>query len=333
MPTIRDVAERAGVAPITASRVINCSGSVSAGTRERVVAAAEELGYVPNQLARGLRSRRTHTLGLILTDITNPFWTTVARGVEDAASRRGFSVIFCNTDESEHRQERQVRVLLEKRVDGFLLVPAGNTTQHIALIQEQGVPVVVLDRPLSAEVDIVRGDSEGGAYQLTQHLLKLGHRRIAVLGGPEGLSVVSARVAGYIRARHEFGCDVTEPCILYGSFTQSAGYQMAQRALTLDPRPTALFALNNFIAIGAMRGLRDAGVQIPDDVTLVGFDDLPTNFVVDPFLTVACQPAYDMGQHATKLLLARLSKEETGDFREVVLPTELIVRRSCGSFD
>lgn len=330
MPTIYDVAERAGVAPATVSRVINESGYVSEETRVRVRRAIDELGYTPNRLARGLRSKQTQTIGLVVTDITNPFWTTVARGVEDAANQAGFSVILCNTDESDAKQDQYVNLLLEKQVDGFLLVPATRHGTAVSLVQERAVPIVVLDRRVPFPVDTVRGDSEGGAYQLTEHLLRLGHRRIALLGGSVDVSTAQERAVGYRRALEEAGIPVDESLILHRAFTQQAGYAMTQVALKMELRPTALFAVNNFIAIGAARALRDAELRVPEDVALVSFDDLPTTLIVEPFLTVAAQPAYEMGRLATELLMTRISGQATGDHREIILPTKLIVRRSSG---
>jgi len=331
MTTIRDVAKRAGVAPITVSRVVNNSGYVSEKTRARVEAAIADLGYVPNVLARSLRSRRTDTLALILTDISNPFWTTVSRGVEDAASDAGFNVILCNTDESEVEQDKYLRVLLQKQVDGVLLVPARSALEPIQFVQSQDTPVVVLDRLIpNAQADTVHCDSEEGGYQLTHLLLSLGHRRIAVLSGPQGVSTAEERVAGYQRALAEAGIDIDPALIHYGRFSLESGYTMTQQVLAVTPRPSGLFASNNFIAIGALRALRDAGLQVPEDLALVGFDDLPEDLVVDPFLTVVAQPAYEMGQRATELLLARLSGEAPEAYQEIVLPTVLIVRQSSG---
>jgi LacI family transcriptional regulator len=304
---------------------------VSEKTRARVEAAIADLGYVPNVLARSLRSRRTDTLALILSDISNPFWTTVARGVEDAASDAGFNVILCNTDESEIEQEKYLHVLLQKQVDGVLLVPARSGLEPIQFVQSQDTPVVVLDRLIpDAQADTVRCDSEGGAYQLTRLLLSLGHRRIAVLSGPQGVSTAEDRVAGYQRALTEAGLEVDPGLVYYGQFSLESGYTMTQQVLAVTPRPSGLFAGNNFIAIGALRALRDAGLQAPEDLALVGFDDLPADLVVNPFLTVAAQPAYEMGRRATELLLARLSKDAPEAYQEVVLPTEIIVRQSSG---
>jgi LacI family transcriptional regulator len=328
MPTIYDVAERAGVAPVTVSRVLNNSGYASETTRSKVQAAIAELGYTPNRLAQGLRSKQTQTLGLVVTDITNPFWTTVARGVEDAANRQGFSVVLCNTDESQSKQNQYVDLLLQKQVDGFVLVPAGNDVKSVLLIQKRGVPVVVLDRRVPVSVDSVRCDSEEGAYQLARHLLERGHRRIAVLSGSQEVSTAMDRVIGYRRALNEAGITVDERLILYRSFTHQAGYEMTAAVLDVVPRPTALFAVNNFIAIGAIRALRAVGMRIPQDMALVAFDDLPLTLIIEPFLTVASQPAYEMGQRATELLLSRLAGSAGPNPTQILLPTVLTVRQS-----
>jgi LacI family transcriptional regulator len=329
-PTIKDVAKRAGVAPITASRVINDSGYVRESTRQRVEDAIEALGYVPNRIARSLRSKRTHTLALVLSDIANPFWTTVARGVEDVANGEGFSVILCNTDESPKKEDSYVRVLLQKQVDGFILVPAHSDAHSATLIMKQSVPLVVLGRTVPLPVDTVRSDSERGAYDLTRYLLELGHRRIAMLSGPREVSTATDRVIGYCRALLEAGIPQDEHIIVHEKFTREGGHAMAQRVLALTPYPTALFAGNNFIAIGAFRALREAGLVVPDDVSLVSFDDLPPNFSLEPFLTVVAQRAYDMGQTATQLLLRRLAEGCCDQPEEILLPTDLIVRRSSG---
>jgi LacI family transcriptional regulator len=326
MSTLHDVAKLAGVSPITASRAINNSGYVSEKTRTRVQTAAKKLKYMPNSLARSLRSQRTATLALVVTDITNPFFTLIARGVEDAASAAGFSVFFCNTDESEAKEEEYLNILLQKQVDGILLVPVRNTPGSVKFIHDHGASVVVLDRRISGvTTDTVRCDSEGGAYQLTQLLVKLGHRQIAILTGPQGVSTAEDRVAGYQRALAEAGLT---PLVYHNAFNQTGGYEMTQQALAALPRPTALFAANNFIALGALKALQAAGVRVPEDMAIVAFDDLPPTLVTFPFLTVAAQPAYEMGRVATKLLLERLAGAEAQ--AEMVLPTEIVLRQSSG---
>ena len=331
MPTIHDVAKRAGVGSITVSRVINNSGYISSETRERIQKAIDELGYVPNTLARSLRSRRTNTVALMVTDITNPFFTTLARGVEDTANEAGYTVIFCNTDESAAKEEKYLNVLLQKQVDGLLLVPTQRSVNSIHQILKHGTPVVVLDRRIpEVDVDSVRCDSLDGAYKLTKYLVSLGHRQIAIMSGAVGVSTADDRVAGYRKALEEDGIAISDRYILRGEFTPDSGYSMTEQAINLPLRPTALIAANNFITIGAMKALQEAEMEVPEDMALAGFDDLPPAIVTFPFFTVVSQPAYEMGTQAMQLLLKRLSAKEVVAFQEVILPTQLIVRRSSG---
>jgi LacI family transcriptional regulator len=326
--TILDVARRAGVAPITVSRVVNQSGYASPATRARVESAVAALGYVPNTLARSLRSHRTHTLALVLTDITNPFFTLAARGVEDAAAEAGFTLIICNTDESEEKERRYIRMLLEKQVDGILLVPARGRIQSVRWVEAQQTPLVLLDRRLPGRpADTVRCDSAGGAFQLTRHLLEGGHRRIAMLSGPKGVSTADDRIRGYRRAMAESGLK-NLAMVLRGSFTCESGAGMTRQLLALKPRPTAVFAANNFLAFGVLRALHEAGITVPEQMSLVTFDDLPANLQLEPFLSVASQPAYEMGQTATRLLLDRVLHRSLSPPREIVVPPQIIVRQS-----
>ena len=330
MPTIRDVAKRAGVASMTVSRVINDSGYVSDATRAKVEAAILELDYVPNMLGPSLRFNQTNTLALVLTDITNPFWTTVARGVEDAANEVAYSVILCNTDESLEKQTQYVEMLLKRRIDGILFVPADDSPEAVELIRGQNVNVVVLDREIPGveDLDIVRGDSLGGAYDLALHLVELGHKEIAILTGPQRISTSVERVAGFRRAMQEMGLDHNLDNVYWGAFNQSSGFAIATEALASRPRPTALLAVNNFIAHGAIQAVHSAGLSVPEDISIVSFDDIPENINPTPFLTAAVQAAYDMGFQATKLLLARLADEGPQVSQNIILPTRIIVRSS-----
>ena len=331
MATLQEVAKRAGVSPITVSRVVNQTGYFSGATRERVQQAVAELGYMPNTLARSLRSKRTNTLGLILTDITNPFFTTLARGVEDAASAAGFTVVFCNTDESETKELRYTQMLLEKRVDGILLVPARSSLASVELARKHKTPLVALDRAQpGAGVDVVRCDTEDGAYRLTKLLLGLRHRRIVALTGPRDNPTAQERAAGYRRAMAEVGLKEDAMLVFYGEFNQQSGFEMALQALSNSPRPTALLAANNFLTIGAMKALQHCGLKVPEDLALTGFDDLPPAMVTFPFFTVASQPAYEVGQRGLGLLLERLDGSAPQETREVILPIEIIIRLSSG---
>jgi LacI family transcriptional regulator len=331
MTTIQDVARRAGVAPITVSRVVNNSGYASEETRKRVESAIKELGYIPNTLARGLRSKRTNTLALVLTDITNPFFTMIARGVEDVASAAGFTVFFCNTDESKKKEEKYIEILTQKQIDGIVLIPACGNPDSIEFLRAKQIPVVLLDRRVpDVEIDLVRCDSKTGAYQLIKRLTALGHKDIAAITGPEGISTSDDRVAGYRQALFEAGLKDHER-IYFGSFTQDSGYTLAVQALEAQPRPTALFGANNFISIGILKALRDADLLVPENISVVGFDDLPISMVVDPVLTVLSQPAYQMGEQAAMLLLSRLREDYPNKYQEIILPTRIIERTSISA--
>ena len=330
--TIHDVARLAGVSSMTVSRVINASGRISPATSARVSQAIAELGYMPNALARQLRSSRTKTLALVVTDITNPFFTTIARGVEDAARARGYAVMFCNTDESEQEELEYIRMLIQRRVEGILLVPATNSSGSLQLLHDQGLPVVVIDRRAGSwEVDQARTDSEAGAYLAIRHLLDLGHRRIVAIAGPENVSTSTDRVAGYRRAMAEEGLPAESQQFLFGEYNETSGYEMMQRVLASPPQPTAVFAANNFIAYGALRALNEAGISIPTDMSIASFDDVPQGWIFDPALTVVSQPAYKIGRTAAALMLNRLASVEPTEGRTIVLPSELIVRRSTAS--
>lgn len=329
MATIKDVARRAGVSTMTVSRVINNSGYASQEARERVARAIAELDYLPNALARSLRHRQTKTVALVLADIGNPFFIAVARGAEQVASAHGFSLLFCNTGESRDAEDAHLSVLLQKRVDGVLLVPTGDDDPGVARLGARGVPTVLIDRRVGgAPADLVRGDSERGAYELVRHLIGLGHARIALITGPLGLSTAADRAAGYARALREAGLPVSEALICADDFSLEGGRRSTRRLLALDPRPTAIFGGNTLIAFGAFQALRAAGLRVPEDVSLVTFDDLPEAWLMSPFLTTANQPADEIGRRAAELLFERLGGRGGPAPREVVLPAELVVRRS-----
>ena len=330
MATIREVAARAGVAPITVSRVINGSGYTSEETRKRVEEAIRELEYVPNVLARGLRSRRTHTLGLLVTDVTNPFWTTVARGAEDEAMRAGYALFLCNTDEDVAKQQRYIHALLSRRVEGLIIAPASSEAGPLRPVARAGVPFVLVDRRVpDVAADLVLGDSVAGARLLAEHLLSQGHRRIGHLGGPVGLSTADEREQGYRQALSAAGVEIEPQWVQRGEYKQEAGYRLMQACLAQPPWPTAVLAANNALAVGALAALRERGLNVPRDMGLVCFDDVPQASQIDPFLTVAAQPAYEFGAVAVRLLFERLSDPKRPP-QTVVLPPEMIVRRSAG---
>ncbi len=331
MTTITDVAKLAGVAPVTVSRVLNAAPNVNAVTRERVERAIAELGYVPSVVARSLRSKRTQTLAFVVPDITNAFWTTVARGVEDVAHNHGYSVLLCNTDEDLSKQARYLDIMVSQRVDGVIIAPCDMDADNLRTLRNHHIATVVIDRRITGwDVDTVYGDSVSGAYALTRHLIGLGHTRIAMLSGPEGAATAEDRIAGYRLALAEAGIEPDPRLIRRGGFSWAAGAELTGQLLDEGLRPTAIFAANNAIALGVMDTIGARGTHVPSDIALVCFDDYPYIASFFPFLTVAAQPAYDMGANAAQLLLGRLMAAAPPRPRAVVLPVRLILRRSCG---
>lgn len=331
MTTIVDVAKRAGVAPVTVSRVMNAAPNVKPATRDRVERAITELGYVPSVAARSLRSKRTCALAFVVPDITNVFWTTVARGVEDAAQSRGYSVLLCNTDEDLAKQARYLDITVSQRVDGVIIAPCDTDAGKLAALRRHHIATVVIDRRVDGwDLDTVCCDSLSGAYALTRHLLGLGHTRIAMLSGPEGASTAEDRIAGYRLALAEAGITPDPRLIRCGRFSWESGAELAGQVLDEGLAPTAIFAANNAIALGVVDAVGARGLRVPGDVALACFDDYPYVAGFFPFLTVVAQPAYDMGSTAARLLLSRLESPEPLQPRLVVLPVRLIIRHSCG---
>lgn len=329
--TIRDVAKHAGVAPITVSRVINNSDYVSEEIRERVELSIEELNYIPNKLSQSLRFQQTNMVTLLVSDITNTFWTTVTRGVEDVCNEHNLNLILCNTDENSEKLQNYVKHQIGHQTDGLILVPTGDNSDVVQLILQNNVPLVVLDRELTnTDVTTIVSDNESGAYQLTQYLIGLGHRKIGIISGQETTYTAVERVKGYRRALAENGIPIDEDMIFFGGFSQQQGYDSTQALLGRDKSqwPTALFAANNFIMIGIMRWLYEHQYHVPDDISLVTFDDLPYDILRGPFITTANQNPYHMGAKAAQLLIEQI-KNASFTPRKIVLPVELAIHASC----
>ncbi len=326
MSAIHEVAKLAGVAPITVSRVINKNGYVGEETRRRVEAAIQELNYIPNALGASLRSKQTKTLALVLPHITGRFFGAIARGAEDAANRLGYHVIMGNTDESQTKLEDYLLFLTKKQVDGFVIVPTSQRIPKIFL--KNKVPFVTLDRrAIQVQADSVRADSLGGAFQLTKYLLELGHRRIAVITGSQEHSTAYDRAQRAIQAFKESGLS-EQPQIFWGTYNQEAGYECTKQALSMVPRPTAIFAAQDGLLIGTILALREAKLRVPEDISVVCFDYIPSSILEEPFYTVAIQPTYEMGEKAVEMLVARLTDEKPEEYQELILPMEIIVRKS-----
>lgn len=328
MSTIRDVARLAGVTPTTVSHVMNGTRFVREETSARVRAAINELNYQPNKLARSLRRKISHTIGLVVPDNINPFFAEVARGIEDVSFARGYSVILCNSDSNLEKELYYINVLVERQVDGIVLVSAGVGTQHILTLQERRKPVVVVDREITGvDVDSVLTDNWGGGYKATDHLIKSRHRCIGCITGPSELTPSAERVAGYKQALGESGLAWKESLIVKGDFQSAGGYHAIEKLLSLPEPPTAVFVCNDMMAIGAMTRAIELGYSIPENLSIVGFDDIELASYTNPKLTTVAQPKYQIGTVATETLIQRIEDRSSPSERQV-LPTELIVRNS-----
>lgn len=328
MVTIRDVANHAQVSVTSVSHVLNETRPVSDALRARVQAAMNELGYQPNLLARSLRRGQTHTLGMIVPDNVNPFFAEVARGIEDVSFARGYSLILCNSDANLQKELLYTGVLADKQVDGIVFVAAGLSAEHVAALQRREIPVVVVDREMAdAAADTVMADNAQGGWLATQHLLELGHTHIACIAGPSVLTPSSDRSQGYRRALEGTGLTVDETLIVRGEFDFASGHRAAQELLQRADPPTAIFACNDLMAVGAISAATELGFNVPDQLSIVGFDDVSLASYTNPPLTTVAQPMYNMGSLAAMMLLERLQGSEAPPVRQV-LNTRLVVRRS-----
>ncbi len=313
----------------TVSHVINGTRFVSEPLKEKVNAVIEDLGYQPNRIARSLVMQKTHTIGVIISDILNPFYTAVVRGVEDATSPSGYNVVLCNTDEDTDKEIRYLKILLEKRVDGIALATCFQGDDHPLLRQLNQVPVVTIVRRMARlKSDAVFADNIGGAYDAIAHLVSLGHRRISIISGPSGLSSGRERLEGVLKAFAAHGIPPNDRWMRTGDFKRKSGYDLARSILSLKDRPTALFVSNNQMTLGALQAFRESGVRIPDDMSIVGLDDTEWSILLDPPLTVIYQSAYDMGNNAGTMLLQRIFKKRKR-FKTTVIPAKLIQRGSA----
>ena len=329
MSTIKRVAAHAGVSATTVSHVLNRTRPVSEETRLAVEKAVRQLRYVPSAVARSLRQQATNTVGLLISDNANPFFAELSRGIEDVCYRHGYSVFLCNSYEDADRQERHLRMLLERRVDGVLVGSTGDLDAVARQLADADVPVVVVDRPVpGAQADTVRIDHALGSYLATRHLLELGHRAIGCITGPASAPSVSPpRLAGYRRALVEWGLEAPARWVTEGDFTARGGYLAAGRLL-LQARLTALFVSNDPMAIGAMRRVAEWGLSIPRDFSVVGFDGIALGAYVEPGLTTVNQSTRHLGEVAAARLIERIRGERSGRFLDVVIEPKLVVRGS-----
>lgn len=325
MVTIKDVAKYAGVSVTTVSRVINNSQHpINPETRQRVEEAIQRLGFCPNAMARGLHVNETKTIGLILPDIANPYYPGIVRGIEDVAHEQGYTVILCNSDRSRERTQKYLQVLREKRVDGIIFTGGGAVedarTHHF--FDQDAMVKVIIGRP-RGNLPAVQIDNVQAAREAVEHLFSLGHRRIATITGPRVSTTATDRLEGYRQALEEHGVEVNPEWIIEGDFDSESGYHAVDK---LQSGITAIFVHNDLMAIGAIKALQEKGIRIPEEVAIVGFDNIPLASFVTPKLSTVAVPVYDLGVTAMQVLAELLAGREVPPV--TILATHLEVRES-----
>ncbi len=327
MTTIRDVAAVAGVSAATVSRALNGSRSVEPALVERVHAAAATLDYRPNAAARNLRRSSTTLWAAIVSDVENPFFTSMVRGIEDVAQSAGYSVVLCNSDEDVRKEAAYVAAARSEQMAGVLISPSGGRENLKALL-DAGTPTVCIDRTVvGLSTDAVLVDNQEGAYQATAHLVQSGYRRIACVSGPRQVSTAIERLAGYRRALKEAGLRFDRTLVRHADFREAGGFAAMDALLVDGAAPDAVFATNNLMAVGVLECLAARGQRIPEDIAFVGFDEIPWASLVRPSITTVSQPTYELGSTGARLLLQRISSPGHPPVL-VTLQTRLQVRDS-----
>lgn len=326
--TIHQVAKLAGVSIATVSRVLNNEDLVSEELRLKVQKAIEQIDYHPNRAARNLRAGTVQKIGAIFSDISNPFFTSILTGIEGSLNEAGYVLIIGNTNADAKKEQQHIKAFYEEGVAGMIIASSMQLSSQFQLIMDSGIPLLAIDRvPEGLRVDTVTINNFEAARDATRYLLSLGHKKIAFIGGPNHISTASLRCAGYRRALEEAGNYAPE--IENGKFKQSGGFFAMEQLLEKSIKPSAVLVANNVMTLGALEAIHKHNLHIPDQIALVGFDDMPWATSLQPPLTVVAQPTFEMGEIAARLLIDRI-KNPKDPIKQVMLETRLIIRESCG---
>ncbi|HUL29860.1 MAG TPA: LacI family DNA-binding transcriptional regulator [Thermodesulfobacteriota bacterium] len=333
--TIKDIARKANVSHTTVSRALNDKSRIKGETKEKILSIAKELNYRPDFIARSLVMRRTNTLGLVITTIANPFYTELSQGIETTAIRLGYNIILCSTNYHLSDEKKYIDMLQSKGVDGIIFTSAHMGDANIVALAEEGFPMILVNRrtydpAVRNKVDYVGVDNIHGGFLAVEHLIKLGHKRIGVIGGSSESSVGFERLEGGKKALAHYGLEMMGDYFLGGDFLKGSGYQGGKRFLEMKERPTAIFATNDYMALGTYQAMTEEGVKVPEEMALVGFNDIEFASMKGIELTTVGQKKFEMGALAVKTLVERVEGKKAGPPEEIVLEPELIVRKTCG---
>ena len=331
--TIKDIAKAVGVSHSTVSRALNRSSLVNERTLARICQMAEEMEYRPNVIAQGLKRKGTKTIALVVPDIANPYFITLAIGVQEKMRTFGYHMILANTNRDLETEAEEIKVLCHRMIDGLVICPLSEASvECLSYLRAQKVPFVVVSRDVKGiAAPVVLPDDFYGAYLATAHLADLGHTRIAHIAGPQKASVTENRIAGYKAALSERGLSTDEQLVTMGPFDITGGYEGARTFLERADFPTAIFAANDLIAIGVLGYIREKGLRVPEDIALVGFDDIEVARHLEVPLTTVAQPTRGIGNRAGELLYEALNSLSGSPFPRIVMRPTLVVRKSGGA--
>lgn len=333
---IKDIAKLANVSHTTVSRALNDKSRIRKETKQKILAIATELGYRPDFIAKSLVLKRTKTLGLVITNIANPFYTELAQGIEKTATRLGYSIILCSTQSDISTEKQYIEMLRSKGVDGILFSSAHRGDPNIVALAEEEFPIVLVNRrtyhpAVKEKVDYVGVDNILGGFLAVEHLIRLGHRSIGMVGGSAESSVGLERLKGGEKALRAYGLEQRGDYLLEGNFLKKSGYEKGKEFLKMPEFPTAVFAANDYMALGVYQAVVEEGLRIPEDVALVGFNDIEFSSMKGIELTTIGQKKFEMGAAAVEMLVERIEQgDNRASAREILLMPELIVRRTCG---
>jgi len=333
--TIKDIARTANVSHTTVSRALNDKGRICNETKEKILSIAKELNYRPDFIARSLVMKRTKTLGLVITSILNPFYAELAQGIEATATGLGYNIIFCSTRSNLSTEKQYIDMLRSKGVDGIIFTSAHIKDPNILELSEEEFPIVLVNRrtylpAVREKIDYVGVNNIRGGYLAVEHLIKLGHERIGLIGGSSESSVGFERLEGGKKALETYGLAEMSNYFLDGDFLKGSGYQGGKRFIRMPDPPTAIFAANDYMALGVHEAICDEGLKVPEEMALVGFNDIEFTAAKGIELTTIGQKKYEMGAVAVKLLVDRVEGGKVGPSKEIILEPELIIRRTCG---
>ncbi|MCT4543412.1 MAG: LacI family transcriptional regulator [Vallitalea sp.] len=334
--TIRDIAMRANVSSTTVSRVLNNSGYVKDTTKKKILNAIKELNYVPNAVARSLSINKTNIIGVMVPDLNNPFFTEVVQGISNVADENDLNIILCDSNENFLEKEiKYLKMLKEQRIRGLIITPTSEenkyNSMYLSLLEDLGIPIVLVDRDVKhSSFDGVFIDNVKGAHEGTEALIKSGHKYIAIIAGPNTSKPGRDRLVGYKKALNSYDIPIKDKYIMHGNFKLQSGYELTMKLMEMEVPPTAIFSSNNLMTLGCVKALRRLNLKIPEDIALIGFDEIEIFNILDLNISVISRPTHEMGKLAMKILLEKINKESSDDSptKRLILSPKLLLKGS-----